>query len=131
MIVEDPVFLTLAEVIEIHRDQIERYGGDPGLRDIGLLQSAMAMPAAGFGGRFLHTDIFEMAAAYLFHITQNHPFIDGNKRTGAVASLVFLSLNDVELEADEEEFEGIVLGVAEGKIDKAAVSEFFRNNSRY
>ena len=131
MIVEDPVFLTLGEVIEIHRDQIKRYGGDPGLSDLGLLQSAMAMPAAGFGGRYLHTNLFEMAAAYLFHITQNHPFVDGNKRTGAVASLVFLSLNDVELEADEEEFERIVMGVAQGKIDKAAVAEFFRNKSRY
>jgi death-on-curing protein len=131
MIVEDSVFLTLGEVIDIHRDQIERYGGDPGLRDLYLLQSAMAMPAAGFGGRYLHTDLFEMAAAYLFHITQNHPFIDGNKRTGAVASLVFLSLNDVEIEADEEEFEKFVLGVAEGKIEKAAVAEFFRKNSQY
>jgi death-on-curing protein len=131
MINQDPVFLTLGEVIEIHRDQIERYGGDPGLRDLGLLQSAMAMPAAGFGGRYLHTDLFEMAAAYLFHITQNHPFIDGNKRTGAVASLVFLSLNEVDLEADEEEFERIVLGVAQGKIDKASVAEFFRKNSQY
>jgi len=129
MIVEDPVFLTLGEVIEIHRNQIERYGGDPGIRDLGLLQSAMAVPAAGFGGRYLHTDLFEMAAAYLFHITQNHPFINGNKRTGAVASLVFLSLNDVEIEADEEEFERIVLGVAEGNIAKASVAEFFRNNS--
>lgn len=131
MIGEDPVFLTLGEVIEIHRDQIERYGGDPHIRDLGLLQSALAVPAAGFGGRYLHTDLFEMAAAYLFHITQNHPFIDGNKRTGAVASLVFLSLNDVEIEADEEELEKIVLGVAEGKIDKAAVAEFLRKNSRY
>lgn len=131
MSVEDPVFLTLGEVIEIHRDQIERYGGDPGLRDLGLLQSALAMPAVGFGGRYLHTDLFEMAAAYLFHITQNHPFIDGNKRTGAVASLVFLSLNDVEIEANEGEFERIVVGVAEGKIDKASVVEFFRKNSQY
>jgi death-on-curing protein len=130
MIVEDPVFLTLGEVIEIHRDQIERYGGDPGIRDLGLLQSAMAVPAAGFGGRYLHTDLCEMAAAYLFHTTQSHPFIDGNKRTGTVASLVFLSLNDVKLEADEEEFERVVLGVAEGKIDKASVAEFFRKNSR-
>jgi death-on-curing protein len=131
MIVEDPVFLTSGEVIEIHRDQIERYGGDPGFRDLGLLQSAMAMPAAGFGGRYLHTDLFEMAAAYLFHITQNHPFIDGNKRTGAVSYLVFLSLNDIEIEADEEEFERIALGVAQGKIDKATVTEFFRKSARY
>jgi death-on-curing protein len=91
----------------------------------------MAMPAAGFGGRYLHTDLFAMAAAYLFHITQNHPFIDGNKRTGTVAYLVFLSLNDVEFEAEEEEFERIILGVAQGKIDEAAVAEFFRKNSRY
>ena len=124
MITEDPIFLTLGEVIEIHRDQIEKYGGDPGIRDVGLLQSAVAMPAVGLGGSYLHTDLFEMAAAYLFHITQNHPFIDGNKRTGAVASLVFLSLNEVDLEADEKEFEGIVLGVAQGMTDKAAVAEF-------
>jgi len=99
-VTENPIFLSLGEVLEIHRDQIDRYGGHPGIRDIGLLQSALAMPAAGFGGRFLHTDLFEMAAAYLFHITQNHPFVDGNKRTGAVASLVFLSLNGVEIKAD-------------------------------
>jgi death-on-curing protein len=83
MIVEDPVFLTLGEVIEIHRDQIERYGGDPGIRDLSRLQSVLATPVAGFGGRYLHTDLFAMAAAYLFHITQNHPFVDGNKRAGA------------------------------------------------
>jgi death-on-curing protein len=74
MIVEDLIFPTPGEVIKIHRDRIERYGGDSGLRDIGFLQSAMAMPAAGFGGRYLHTDLFKMAASYLFHITQNHPF---------------------------------------------------------
>ena len=79
----NPIFLCLGEVVEIPRDQIERYGGSPGIRDLGLLQSALAMPAAGFGGRYLHTDLFEMSAAYLFHITQNHPFADGNKRTGA------------------------------------------------
>jgi death-on-curing protein len=128
MIIDDPVFLSLGEVIEIHHDQIERYGGHPGIRDIGLLQSALAMPAAGFGGSFLHTDLFEMAAAYLFHIIQNHPFIDGNKRTGAVASLVFLSLNGVEIRADEEELEKTVLAVAEGKFHKAEVAEFFRKN---
>ncbi len=84
-----PVSLSLAEVLEIHRDQIERYGGHAGLRDLGLLQSALAMPAARFGGRYLHGDLLEMAAAYLFHIEQNHPFIDGNKRTGTVAAIVF------------------------------------------
>ena len=126
----NPVFLSLGEVLEIHRDQIERYGGDPGIRDLGLLQSALAMPAAGFGGRYLHSDLFAMAAAYLFHIVQNHPFADGNKRTGAVAALVFLSLNDIEIDADEEEFESMVLSVAQGRSDKAAVTEFFRKYAR-
>ena len=85
----DPAFLTLAEVLEIQRDQLYRYGGEAGVRDMGLLKSALAAPMASFGGRFLHQDIFEMAAAYLFHVVKNHPFIDGNKRTGAVAFIVF------------------------------------------
>ncbi|MBW1982513.1 MAG: type II toxin-antitoxin system death-on-curing family toxin [Deltaproteobacteria bacterium] len=126
----NPVYLTLGEVLEIHRDQIERYGGEPGIGDLRLLQSALAMPAAGFGGRYLHSDLFEMAAAYLFHILQNHPFVDGNKRSGAVAALVFLSLNDIEIDADEEEFESMVLSAAQGKADKAAVAEHFRKHAQ-
>ena len=124
-----PEFLSLAEVLEVHRDQIERYGGGPGIRDQGLLQSALAMPAARFGGRFLHGDLCEMAAAYLFHIVCNHPFVDGNKRTGAVAALVFLALNGVEIKAKEEFFEQIVRSVAEGKADKSAITQFFRKYS--
>ena len=87
------------------------------------------MPAAGFRGQYLHTDLFEMAAAYLFHITQNHPFVDGNKRTGAVAAIVFLALNDIDLNADEDEFEKMVLQVAEGKTGKETIATFLRNNS--
>jgi len=124
----NPIFLSIVEVLEIHRDQIERYGGDPGIRDLGLLQSALAMPAAGFGRRYLHKDLYEMAAAYLFHITQNHPFVDGNKRTGAVAALVFLSINGIVLDTDEDAFEKVVRSVAEGKCDKATLTEFFRDN---
>src|SRR5688572_4842287 len=101
---EDIEFLTLDELVAIHRDQIERYGGSLGVRDWGLLKSAIAMPAATFGGQFLHTDIYEMAAAYLFHIVQNHPFIDGNKRVGAVAADVFLTLNRTRLEASEDQY---------------------------
>src|SRR5437867_10279787 len=88
-----PTFLSLDEILEIHKDQIARYGGMAGIRDLGLLQSALAQPQATFGSQFLHADLIEMAAAYLFHIVQNHPFIDGNKRVGAVAALVFLQLN--------------------------------------
>jgi death-on-curing protein len=125
-----PVFLNLAEVLEIHRDQIERYGGHAGLRDLGLLQSALAMPAAGFGGRYLHGDLVEMAAAYLFHIVQNHPFIDGNKRTGAVAAIVFLTLNGIELQADEAPLEQLVIEVAKGKAGKSIIADFLRKNSQ-
>jgi len=125
-----PVFLSLAEVLEIHRDQIERYGGHPGIRDLGLLQSALAMPAAGFGGKYLHGDLVEMSAAFLFHIAQNHPFIDGNKRTGTVAALVFLWLNGIELEADATKLEKLVIDVAQGKAGKNTIADFLRKTSR-
>ena len=125
----EPVFLGLNEVIEIHDDQIKRYGGHAGIRDIDLLKSANALPPAGFGGDYLHTDIYEMAAAYLFHIVLNHPFLDGNKRTGAVASVVFLMMNGIKVNADEDSFERMVLSTAEEKIDKATIARFFRINS--
>jgi death on curing protein len=122
----EPAFLTLDEVVAIHRDQIERYGGSLGVRDWGLLKSAVAMPAATFGGQFLHSDLCEMAAAYLFHLVQNHPFIDGNKRVGAVAADVFLSLNDLQLMAGEDEFAELVLSVARGETSKSNTAEFLR-----
>ncbi len=121
-----PVFLTLAEVLDIHQDQVERYGGASGIRDIDLLKSALGMPQATYGGQFLHTNIYEMAAAYLFHLVKNHPFNDGNKRTGAVAALVFLTLNGLDLEAPEDDFAEMVLAVARGELDKADVATFIR-----
>ncbi len=124
----DPLFLSLDEVIAIHRDQIDRYGGRHGIRDLGLLQSAIAVPAATFGGQSLHVDLYEMAAAYLFHIVQNHAFIDGNKRTGAVSAIVFLALNDIEIVADEDELERLVRGVAESRFGKSEVAEFLRKH---
>jgi death-on-curing protein len=125
----EPTFLTLDETIAIHRDQIARYGGSEGVRDWGLLQSAVAMPAATFGGQFLHGDLCEMAAAYLFHIAQNHPFIDGNKRVGAAAAYVFLALNEIRLTADNDAYAELVLSVARGETPKSAVAEFFRANT--
>ncbi|MGO9270007.1 MAG: type II toxin-antitoxin system death-on-curing family toxin [Terriglobia bacterium] len=113
-------------MLRIHRDQIERYGGLEGVRDLSLLQSAVAAPAAGLGGGYLHEDLFAMAAAYLFHIARSHPFLDGNKRTGAVAATVFLTLNGIELNASESAFETTVLGAADGTIPKTEVAAFFR-----
>ena len=125
-----PEFLTLDEILEIHRDQIDRYGGEPGIRDMGLPESAAAMPMAGTFKRYLHHDLFEMAAAYMFHIIRNHPFLDGNKRTGAVAALVFLSLDGIGIEADESAFESIVRSVAAGEADEQTVADFLRKHAR-
>jgi death-on-curing protein len=124
-----PIFLSLEEVIEIHRDQIERHGGSPGIRDMGLLQSAVAMPQASFGGQLLHADLFEMAAAYLFHIVQNHAFLDGNMRVGAAAAMVFLELNGAEVKITNEALAETVLAVAQGKLGKPAAAEFLRKHS--
>lgn len=125
-----PTFLSLDEVIEIHRDTSERYGGSAGVRDMGLLQSAVAMPQASLGGEYLHTDLFEMAAAYLFHLVQNHPFLDGNKRTGAMAAFTFLTLNGWTLTAPDMDFERIVLDVVRGELGKSAVAVILRKHSR-
>jgi death on curing protein len=126
----EPAFLTLAEVLEIHQDQMRRYGGRPGTRDLNLLKSALAMPQAGMGEEYFHADIVDMAAAYLFHIVRNHPFTDGNKRTGTVAALVFLALNGIEVDAEEAEFEHQVRKTAEGKADKNDIAEFLRSNMK-
>ncbi len=125
----EPIFLNTIEILEIHDDQITRYGGSPGIRDAALLESAMAMPSSCFDGEYLHNDIFEMAAAYLFHITQNHPFVDGNKRVGAVAALIFLSLNDIEIDAGENSFEQVVMAVADGRWKKSDIAAFLRDNA--
>jgi death on curing protein len=127
---KEPIFLGLDEVIEIHHDQITRYGGPPGIRDIELLKSAIAMPSVWFGGNYLHNNIYEMSAAYLFHIVRNHPFIDGNKRTGAAAAVVFLLMNGIELDVDDDSFEKLVRSVAEGKTDKTMITKFFKTNTK-
>ena len=125
----EPLFLTFAEIIEIHDYQIEHFGGGEGLRDIELLKSAIGMPSATFGGEYLHPTVIEMAAAYLYHLVENHPFVDGNKRVGAMASLIFLDLNGYDFDASDTEFTDIVVKVASGKILKAEISLFFRQHT--
>ena len=117
-------FLGLDEVIALHSSQIERYGGSAGVRDLGLLESAVAAPEASFGGDYLHGTLPEMAAAYLFHLAQNHPFIDGNKRVAAAAMIMFIYLNDRDLACDEDELVSLTVGVATGKTTKAEVAVF-------
>ena len=124
-----PLFLSFEEALEIQRYQIEHFGGDPGLRDAALLRSALAVPSATFGGQFLHAGIEEMAAAYLFHIAKDHPFVDGNKRTGAMAALVFLELNGYDFTATNDELADAVLKTAGGEESKAELTAFFRKHS--
>jgi death-on-curing protein len=125
----DPLFLTLDEVLALHAEQIRLFGGSSGVRDVGLLQSAMGSVEATFGGVFLHETIYEMAAAYLYGICKNHPFLDGNKRTAVGAALVFLDTNGIEVDADEDEFYDLVIGVAEGRVSKSAVAVFFQEHA--
>lgn len=127
---KDPTFLGLDEVLDLHADQLRHYGGLPGIRDLGLLESGLAAPAATFDGRFLHDTVFEMAATYLVHVAQNHPFIDGNKRTALMTAIAFLGLNGLTLVADPRLLTQLVLDVAERKVSKAEVAVFFEGSAR-
>ena len=118
-------FLDIKDVLYLHADQVDLYGGGHGVRDAGLLESAVAQPQASYGGQYLHEDIFDMAAAYLFHIVQNHPFLDGNKRSGAVSALVFLDLNGIEIDAPKGSLYDLTLSVATGQAGKVAKSRSF------
>ena len=120
-----PVFVTVEQVIEIHRRGIEEHGGSGELRDRGLLESAVAMPAAQFGGQFLHDGLPAMAAAYLFHLCKNHPFVDGNERVSVTVAEVFVELNGHRLVATDKQLESLTLGVADSSISKHEATLFF------
>jgi len=126
---DHPIFLTLSEVLEIHKNQIEIYGGKEGVRDLSLLMSAIAMPETSFQGEYLHLDLFEMAAAYAYYICMNHPFVDGNKRVGLVAALVFLDFNGVEIDDSEGILYDAMMKVASSEKKKDFLSDIFRHLS--
>jgi death-on-curing protein len=115
---ESARFLTIEQVLAIHRKMIERYGGDPTIRDLGLIDSAVMMPQQSFSGDYLHTTVASMASAHMFHLCSNHGFADGNKRTALGAALVFLDANGYELSLTKDELEQITMDVAEGKLNK-------------
>ncbi|HEX6642289.1 MAG TPA: type II toxin-antitoxin system death-on-curing family toxin [Thermoanaerobaculia bacterium] len=125
----DPQFLKLEEVLAIHENRIRQYGGSSGVRDLGLLQSALGNVEATFGGQFLNETLFEMAAAYLYSICRNHPFLDGNKRTALACGLAFLRLNGKKIAATQDDVYDLVIGVAEGRVSKAAVAVFFEQHA--
>lgn len=122
-------YLTLDEVLAIHAHQIQRYGGRLGLRDRPLLSSALAMARATFAGEELHASLAEKGGAYLFHLVKNHPFVDGNKRVGLAACLVFLRLNGIAIRATDDELVDLVMGVAEGSRSKADVAVFLSSHA--
>lgn len=125
----EPTFLALDEALAIHADQIHRYGGATGLRDLALLRSALAMPETTFDGEYLHTTPFDQAAAYLFHLARNHPFVDGNKRMALMCALVFLGLNGFRVSADHDALHALVDGVAAGTIGKSEVAIFLGHHA--
>ncbi len=120
----------MGEVLLILQDQIRRYGGAYGVRDPDLLSSALAMPSSSFEGKYLHKDLYDQASAYAFHLCQNHPFIDGNKRTALASALVFLSLNGIELDDPNEELYSLMMKVSGKGERKASIAAEFRRLHR-
>ena len=119
------IFLSIEHILAVHDRMIMEFGGDSGVRDRALLESAAAMPMAQYDGKYLHRNLAEMAAAYLFHLCRNHPFVDGNKRTALASAEVFLLLNEFKFAATNPQLERLTMQVAEGKIDKEQVIKFF------
>ena len=125
--IRDPDFLSLDDVLLIHEQQLQKYGGSSGIRDQGLLESAIAQPSAGFGGAYLHGSLFEMAAAYAFHISENQPFIDGNKRTALASALLFLDFNEIEIEDPTGSLYQAMIDVSARKLDKPGLGKVFQS----
>ncbi|MEN0057915.1 MAG: type II toxin-antitoxin system death-on-curing family toxin [Bdellovibrio sp.] len=124
-----PKFLTFDQVIALHQMQINEFGGSSGVKDEGLLASALAQAESGFGEEYFHKDLYEMAAAYLFHLVKNHAFNDGNKRIAAITAAVFLEVNGLQVIAKEDEFEALVMKAAQSQVDKTQIADFFRKNT--
>lgn len=121
-------FLSVAAVMKIHQRVIDEFGGDGGLRDRGLLESAVSMPQAMFGGEYLHAELAAMAAAYHFHLCANHPFLDGNKRVAVAAAEVFILANGCKLAASDEDLENLTMGIAGGRVSKDEVITFYKEH---
>ena len=126
--VQDWIWITSAVAIAAHAEQVAEHGGDDGIRDEGLLDSAIARPVnlAGYG----EPDVADLAAAYAFGIAQNHPFVDGNKRTAAVVSETFLMLNGRQLTATDAELVVAFIALAEGELSEPEMADWFHQHSR-
>ncbi len=121
------IFLTSDEVLEFHKVQLRLFGGRDGIRDRGLLESAIMGPQASFQGQYLNSDIYAMAAAYAYGIIKNHPFFDGNKRTGMTVALAFLYANDAKIDILPSEVFALAIAIAASEVSQEAVSDFFKS----
>lgn len=117
-------YLTLGELIELHRRIIKQSGGADGVRDLGLAESALAQPQLSFGGTELYPTLVNKAAALCFSLVMNHPFVDGNKRIGHAAMEVFLVMNGFELTADVDDSESVILRLAAGELERSPFTEW-------
>ncbi len=126
----EPQFLTLDDVFIIHDEQLEAHGGINGIRDEGLLESAVMMPQASFGGEYLHTNLFEMAAAYAFHISENQPFLDGNKQTALVSALVFLDINGFLILDEDMRLYDAMIAIANKEMNKSDLADLLEKLSQ-
>jgi death-on-curing protein len=126
----EPIFLSTEDVLSLHADQLELYGGSAGVRDAGALEAAVQTPQATFGGQFLHPDLFSMAAAYAFHIAESQAFVDGNKRAGLNAALVFLLLNGWEVLDPNGRLYDAMIALAVRSMDKAGLAQLFEELAR-
>ncbi|TGK14802.1 type II toxin-antitoxin system death-on-curing family toxin [Leptospira kmetyi] len=118
-------YLSYEEILYIHKNQIEEYGGSYGIRDKNLLESAIAQPQSGFDNQEFHVGITQKAAAYLFYLCKNHAFIDGNKRVALASALIFLDLNGVEIEDEEDSLYELTIGVADGSVSLESIIKTF------
>ena len=123
---DDCFHLTVEIVREIHDEAVKIFGGLHGIRDQSLLAPAVFAPQSSFGGRSPYVDVIDIAAAYLFYLCRNHPFLDGNKRTAMAAAIVFLRLNGFDPAADSEKWEELALDVASSKIDREQTTRRLR-----
>lgn len=119
-------FIPESVVLAIHDDQIRLYGGSYGVRDDVAIDASLHMPQATFNGEYLHTTIFAMAAAYGFHLCQNHPFIDGNKRTAGMVMFTFLQLNGIEPGVSEADYYTVMMSVASGQMSKEQLADWLQ-----
>jgi len=126
---QDISYLTLEQILVIHENQIDNYGGSHGLRDLALLESAVFRPQSTFSGEDLYPTIFDKAAALIHSLIQNHPFIDGNKRTATASTIVFLINNGYELQVDNDAIVKVVLEIAEKKITLQNLSVWLKDNT--